>query len=173
MINFSHGEALVRCLRLPSPDNQMLFSSSPPMGGANLITKTLRYCAPPILLAKKFLDGELVKYKIWKDARNDKFITTLFGNAGNFERTKQAGVGRSTILKFLGGNWKQKLRGMFEYPLSPQVDSGKKYKGRANVLQDNPQAPKEDRDEQKNKDVKRFIKQFPAEGWFFIHQFLL
>lgn len=56
---------------------------------------------------KKFLDEELRKYKTWEKARINKLINTLFGNAGNFERTKQTGVGQTTILKFLGDTWKQ------------------------------------------------------------------
>ena len=60
-----------------------------------------------ILDVKTFLDKELAKYKTWEEARVDKFVNTLFGNAGNFENTKETGVGRTIILKFLGGNWKQ------------------------------------------------------------------
>jgi len=60
-----------------------------------------------IRASKSFLDSELAKYESWDEARINKSINTLFGNAGNFERTKQAGVGQTTILKFLGGNWKQ------------------------------------------------------------------
>jgi hypothetical protein len=56
---------------------------------------------------KKFLDAELAKCESWNKARINKSINTLFGNAGNFERAKQQGVGQTTILKFLGHNWKQ------------------------------------------------------------------
>ena len=60
-----------------------------------------------VLAVKMFLDGELAKHETWEQVRSNKFITTLFGNAGNFGRAKKEGVGQKIILKFLGGNWKQ------------------------------------------------------------------
>lgn len=58
-----------------------------------------------ILTAKEFLDAELSKYETWEDFRNGGIATTLFQNAGSFSRTKKDGVGRKTLVKFLGGNW--------------------------------------------------------------------
>lgn len=55
--------------------------------------------------AKKFLDGEISKSP--NLAGVNKSINTLFGNEGNFQNCKTGGVGQTTILKFLGGNWKQ------------------------------------------------------------------
>lgn len=60
-----------------------------------------------VLAAKKFLDGEIAKYKKWDEARVNKNINTIFGNAGNFGVAKKEGVGQTTLLKFLGGNFKQ------------------------------------------------------------------
>ncbi len=52
---------------------------------------------------KKFLDGELKKSEHLNGA--DDIISSLFDNEGNLQQAKQKGVGRETILKFLGGNW--------------------------------------------------------------------
>ena len=54
--------------------------------------------------AKKFLDDELAKCE--RLDRADKNISPLFTDEGNFQQCKQHGVGRDTILKFLGSNWK-------------------------------------------------------------------
>ncbi len=54
---------------------------------------------------KKYLDGELAKYKSWETS--DKFIRGLCENQKSFETTKGMGVGREIILKFLGEDWKQ------------------------------------------------------------------
>ncbi len=35
--------------------------------------------------------------------------SSIFDNNGNFQHCKKHGVGRKTILKFLGGNWKQQV----------------------------------------------------------------
>ncbi len=58
-----------------------------------------------ILAAKEFLDKELARC----DKRNmaNKFIKRLFNNAKSFSNAKRDGVGQTTILKFLGNNWKQ------------------------------------------------------------------
>jgi hypothetical protein len=37
----------------------------------------------------------------------NKSISHLFDNAKSFSNAKRDGVGQTTILKFLGGNWKQ------------------------------------------------------------------
>ena len=56
-----------------------------------------------VAAAKEFLDKELAKYKTWEST--DEFISSLFSDEKGFKRAK-AGAGRETILKFLGGNWK-------------------------------------------------------------------
>jgi hypothetical protein len=56
------------------------------------------------LTAKEFLDAELAKYET--KAQADKNISLLFATNSQFQHNKQYGVGRDTILKFLGGNWK-------------------------------------------------------------------
>ncbi len=56
---------------------------------------------------KKFLDMELGKYETLKMANAS--ISHLFDNEKAFANAKRKdtnGVGRETILKFLGGNWK-------------------------------------------------------------------
>lgn len=53
---------------------------------------------------KEFLDAELAKYETWETS--DKFIKGLFDNQRSFETAKGMGIGRDTILKFLGKNWK-------------------------------------------------------------------
>ena len=55
-------------------------------------------------VAKKFLDKELEKCDSW-EALNES-IKGLTDNE-HFQQLKQKGVGQTTILKFLGGNWKQ------------------------------------------------------------------
>ena len=61
---------------------------------------------------KKYIDSEIAKNETRSKARNDKFITTLLENEGNFGRCKKEGSGRKTILRFLNGGsktglWKQ------------------------------------------------------------------
>ena len=58
-----------------------------------------------VLAAKDFLDGELAKYDTLN--RDDKSITLIVTDESNFQQLKKNGVGRETILKFLGGNWTQ------------------------------------------------------------------
>ena len=55
---------------------------------------------------KKFLDVELAKYKTWEEL-SDKSIKQLFESEAVWRNTKSKGVGRTTILKFLGKTWKQ------------------------------------------------------------------
>jgi len=50
--------------------------------------------------AKEFLDAELAKFETWEGS--DRFIRPLFSEEGGFQKAKQQGVGRDTILKFLG-----------------------------------------------------------------------
>ncbi|MCF7944426.1 MAG: ParB/RepB/Spo0J family partition protein [Spirochaetia bacterium] len=58
-----------------------------------------------VLAAKTFLDGELAKDD--KLGTSNSFIRGLFESQRAFETTKGLGVGQTTILKFLGGAWKQ------------------------------------------------------------------
>lgn len=60
-----------------------------------------------VLAAKEFLDGELAKAETWAKLKStNKSISSLFEDEHGYRRAK-AGVGQTTILKFLGGNWKQ------------------------------------------------------------------
>ena len=60
-----------------------------------------------VLATKEFLDGELAKCETW--ATSDKSIRGLFDSQRAYETAKGMGVGRETIQKFLGGNWKQSV----------------------------------------------------------------
>ena len=55
-----------------------------------------------ILTAKEFLDTELAKYKTWEST--EETFSSLFEDERGWRRAK-AGVGRDTLMKFLGGNW--------------------------------------------------------------------
>lgn len=57
-----------------------------------------------ILVAKEFLEAELSKHETWDTS--GKYTKGLFINQRSFETAKGMGIGRDTILKFLGGNWK-------------------------------------------------------------------
>jgi hypothetical protein len=58
--------------------------------------------------AKEYLERELAKYEIWEDLRADKFIGPIFDSEPQFRSIKGQGVGRETILKFLGDPpWKE------------------------------------------------------------------
>ena len=54
---------------------------------------------------KQFLDDELAKSKSW--GTSNKIIKGLFDSEKAFDTTKGMGAGQTTILKFLGGHWKQ------------------------------------------------------------------
>jgi len=54
---------------------------------------------------KWFLDAELAECEIW-EALNSS-IKCLFADEFAFKNTKGKGVGQTTMLKFLGNNWKQ------------------------------------------------------------------
>lgn len=58
-----------------------------------------------VAAAKEYLDGELARCESWE--RVNTFIKSLFESPESFTKTKQTGVGQTTILKFLGKNWKQ------------------------------------------------------------------
>lgn len=60
-----------------------------------------------IQTAKEYLDAQLAKCKTWEDFRSDKTIGGLFKSENDWSTPKGKGVGRETILKFLGGNWKE------------------------------------------------------------------
>ncbi len=66
-----------------------------------------------VLATKKFLDVELAKYKTLAELKlADKSIGQLFKNQQSFANAKRedtSKVGRETILKFLGANWKEWL----------------------------------------------------------------
>ena len=63
-----------------------------------------------VRVAKEFLDAELAKVENWKKAKENKLLYPLvlkdITGEANFQSLKSRGVGRETILKFLGGNWK-------------------------------------------------------------------
>lgn len=73
--------------------------------GLPLINLLEVFLTNTIKQVKKYLDGELAKYKSWETS--DKFIRGLCENQKSFETTKGMGVGREIILKFLGEDWKQ------------------------------------------------------------------
>lgn len=58
-----------------------------------------------VRVVRDFLDAELVKYESWD--RVNESIKSLFESPESFSKTKNTGVGQTTILKFLGGGWKQ------------------------------------------------------------------
>jgi len=62
-----------------------------------------------VLVAKEYLDGELAKYETWDEFRSNKSIRPIFESEPEFRSVKGKGVGQTTILKFLGGNWKQHI----------------------------------------------------------------
>jgi len=57
-----------------------------------------------ILITKEFLDSELAKADY---VTSNSSIRCLFGSKTAYTETKTKGVGQTTILKFLGKNWKQ------------------------------------------------------------------
>jgi len=60
-----------------------------------------------IAAVKEFLDSKITKYYDLKALnRAGEFTGSLFKNEGNFQEVKEKGVGRATIQKFLGKNWK-------------------------------------------------------------------
>ncbi len=57
-----------------------------------------------VLAVKRFLDAELAKYDtLCQFNKSIKLIETK----SQFDKLKKTGVGQTTILKFLGKNWKQ------------------------------------------------------------------
>ena len=59
-----------------------------------------------VFAAKKFLDGELGKYDSWDEFEKSQLNYFSVGSRKeDFSRLKSNGVGRETIMKFLGDNW--------------------------------------------------------------------
>ena len=65
-----------------------------------------------ILTAKEFLDAELAKYETWEDMQRAGGFTKPLLNPpmgktreGWWVSLKKEGIGRDTLVKFLGGNW--------------------------------------------------------------------
>ncbi len=78
-----------------------------------------------VFAAKEFLDGELAG-KEWEDSL--KYMRVLFDSKHAYQqaKNKKTGVGEPTILKFLGGNWKQRKTILQEIFL---WHSGKEFRG--------------------------------------------
>jgi len=61
-----------------------------------------------VLTTKEFLDAELKKCETWDKFQKNHLIDLLDGSREeDYKRLRSKGVGQTTILKFLGGNWKQ------------------------------------------------------------------
>lgn len=58
-----------------------------------------------VKVTRDFLNAELAKYESWE--RVNSSIKSLFTSPESFTKTKDTGVGQTTILKFLGKNWRQ------------------------------------------------------------------
>lgn len=58
-----------------------------------------------VAVTKDFIDSEMAKAETWEASNNS--IRCLFSSDFEFKNTKGKGAGQTTILKFLGGNWKQ------------------------------------------------------------------
>jgi len=61
-----------------------------------------------IWTTKEFIEKEVAKYETWEEAEKVNTFINLFENKAQFGQAKgKQGIGQTTILKFLGGNWKQ------------------------------------------------------------------
>lgn len=63
---------------------------------------------------RDYINGEFKKYNAWEEFRAIKINSSLFQNEGNFQQSKQKGVGSGIITKFLNGgekkgNWNQSM----------------------------------------------------------------
>lgn len=58
-----------------------------------------------VRVVRDFLNVELSKYDAWDNV--NEIIKVLFDSTRQFQQCKESGVGQTTILKFLGGGWKQ------------------------------------------------------------------
>lgn len=73
---------------------------------------------------KYYLDGEFKKYNTWEEFRSAKFSRPIMYTEPQFRSIKGKGVGRDTILIFLGEDWKA---GEIEFALSniEKIDEGR------------------------------------------------
>jgi len=63
-----------------------------------------------VRVAKKFLDRELTKYNTIEKMRKSHLIKLLdVKREQEYQKLRTVGSGQTTILKFLGGNWKQHM----------------------------------------------------------------
>jgi hypothetical protein len=61
-----------------------------------------------VRVARDYLKSELEKYESWENiCVNESIITKLVDNAKGWVKLRDQGVGQTTLLKFLGRNWKQ------------------------------------------------------------------
>ena len=60
-----------------------------------------------VLAAKEFIDAELMKYDSYDKCPNKSIKALFTGAKGDYKHCKKNGAGQTTILKFLGSNWKQ------------------------------------------------------------------
>lgn len=60
-----------------------------------------------VIAVKEFLDRELAKFENLTEWNRVNKSINLVKDESNYQQLKQRGVGQTTILKFLGGNWKQ------------------------------------------------------------------
>jgi ParB-like chromosome segregation protein Spo0J len=82
-------------LRIMANENMAEWSASPAV-----MTET-------VLAARDFIDDELSKCKTWDDFRSNKSIGPIIASEPEYRSVKGKGAGQTTILSFLGGNWKQ------------------------------------------------------------------
>ena len=83
---------------------------------SNLISPTPSVTTPAVInetvaVAKEYLDGELKKCETWEECKTKKsYLINLLGTTmqeDNYQSLRSRGVGQTTLLKFLGKNWKQ------------------------------------------------------------------
>lgn len=63
-----------------------------------------------VQVSKEFLDGELAKYKSWQALqKSGLYLINLLGikRESEYQSLRTRGVGQTTLLAFLGKNWKQ------------------------------------------------------------------
>lgn len=60
-----------------------------------------------VRVVRDFLNTELAKYESWDKCPNETIKALFTGTKGDFYHCRSNGVGQTTILKFLGGGWKQ------------------------------------------------------------------
>jgi len=88
-------------LRIMANENMDEWKQSP-----GVILETVR-------ATRDFLTSELAKYDSLKDIKKSGIVNLIdlfdLPNEQSFQTLKTKGVGQTTILKFLGGNWKQHM----------------------------------------------------------------